>query len=225
MLGIALPFILEPAATARMADLETQGVKGTATVTNVEVSAVQAARHSTVGGYMAMRGLGASRKLAAGATLMARSSARSSAREARASAYYDIEYEFPWAGGQVATGTDRLMLSRATTLDVGSEITVLHDPLDPAVHRLVSYSKPTPHVPAVIKYGPAIVCALLGAFLLWWALQEPSDARETTVAAASSGRGLPPDRVTRVAAVAPARRAGFVSPSGSPKGFGPRARA
>lgn len=173
LLAIALPFILEPAEKARLADLETSGVHAMAHVTSVVVSAVQAPHgKSAVGTYMVMRGLGASRKLSAGAALIQRSNNKSAHREAAyGPTYYDIEYEFPFGEGYVS-GSDRLKLMRSDAIDTGAEITIILDPRNPSIHRLPAYSEPTQHISPGLKYGLPGLVAILGAFFLWWGMQD-----------------------------------------------------
>lgn len=179
-IGVALPFLIEPAETIRMAALETEGVRDTATITSLQMSPQQTPRRvSTLGSYLSLRGLGASRKLALGGTLLARSAARSDARaQANGPAYYDVEYRIPVANGQYIIADERLLLARTSTLKVGSELAILHDKIDPGIHRLVNYSKPTHRVDPAVKYVPGVLSAMFGLFLIWWGVSR-SDAAAT----------------------------------------------
>ncbi len=244
--GFSLPSLIEPDEAIRMAKLETEGVRAQATVTHVTVAQEQAARKpSFFGTYLFVRGLGGSRKLAAGSALLARSAAKSEARaRANGPAWHEIEYEIPLADGQHVAASDRVMLPRGNLLDVGTELTVLHDRADPGIHRLPHFSKPTERVSPGLKYGPAGLSVLLGAFLVWFGLQKPEAPRGSTYAALASASAPGLDAVdmryarpaamsaremaareSAPAAARPARRGSIERSPGAPRGFGHRARA
>jgi hypothetical protein len=231
-LALVLPVLIEPDAQMRMAKLEIDGVQARATITSIEVSPVQEPRHSTAGTYLAIRGLGGSRRAAAGTALIARSSARSSERaRAAGPAYHDVEYEFPWVDGQIVTGAERVMLPRSNTLDVGSQLALLHDARDPGVHRLPNYSKPTEYVSFGLKYGPSALSLFVGVVLLWLAVQQMAEGGTPTAAARTNGRYEPQERFAQEAAPTTRRPRmavqgdGFANVPAGRKGFGPRVSA
>ncbi len=231
LLGLALPFILEPAGTAKMAQLEVDGVTRIATVTDAKVSDHQAARPYMIGSTAPLRRLGLSRKAAFGVAVL--QNRRAMKKHQATDTFYDIEYEFAAGGEEVVAGQVHLQLPDADTLVSGSEISVLHDPREPRIHRLPDFSKPTHATSNGLKFGSAMLSMVLGGLLIAWGWPRSDDA--TLAATAFAGRALPEtasvSRVTRVA-VAPStatlsgpRRTGFGPAASASKGFGPRARA
>ncbi|NOT41280.1 MAG: hypothetical protein HOP13_12380 [Alphaproteobacteria bacterium] len=167
LIAVASPLVPKSEQLVRHERLEAEGIRTVAKVTNLWVNDDKMS-------VVPLRGLGAMGRVG-GAVIAGQRMDRAldgenpAKRDVLTKQVFHVAYAFQPDGKAAVEHRTTVNEAQFTRLAIDAPVEVLFHPRDPAIHRLLAYSKPRSPITAEMKLMGSLFGAVVGGLLMWGA--------------------------------------------------------